>query len=132
MNSPCYCNKLRTAARKVATVYDEALAPLGINIAQYSLLRTIERRQPASLTDVGRRAALERSTVGRNVRVLERMKLVTMGRGADQREAMVRLTPQGEEVLRAAAPVWQGCQRGLEERLGIAHIETLSRLLESL
>jgi DNA-binding MarR family transcriptional regulator len=73
MTSPCYCSLLRTATRKVGAVYDNALAPLGINIAQYSLLRLVEHCQPVSFTELGRIAELDRSTVGRNVRVLERM-----------------------------------------------------------
>jgi hypothetical protein len=41
--------------------------PLGINIAQYSLLRMIQRRQAVSLTELGGIAELDRSTVGRNM-----------------------------------------------------------------
>jgi hypothetical protein len=46
MTSACYCFLLRTATRKVGAVYDNALAPLGINIARYSLLRLVEHCQP--------------------------------------------------------------------------------------
>jgi hypothetical protein len=44
---------LRAAARKAGSVYDDALAPRRINIAQYSLLRLILRRQPVSFTELG-------------------------------------------------------------------------------
>ena len=131
--SRCYCSLLRTATRKVGAVYDGALAPLGINIAQYSLLRLIERRQPVSFTELGRVAELDRSTVGRNVRVLERMGLVETGRGEnDQREAVVRLGVRGRQMLEEAAPLWDGCQREIETLLGAANVKALREILRAI
>lgn len=125
MTSPCYCTQLRTATRKVAAAYDAALAPVGINIAQYALLRMIENRQQVSLTELGRIADLDRSTIGRNVKVLERDGLVKTARGEDQREAVVSLSPRGTEALAAATPLWEACQRQIEKRLGTDKIEAL-------
>ncbi|HEX7854409.1 MAG TPA: MarR family transcriptional regulator [Sphingobium sp.] len=131
--SRCYCAQLRSAARKVGSVYDEALSPLGVNIAQYSLMRTIERRQPVSFTEVGRLAQLDRSTIGRNVRVLERKGLVDTGRGEDdQREAMVRLSPSGTRLLEAAGPLWEACQHAIEMRLGSGRMKALDDILHAL
>ena len=76
MQTLCYCAALRAAARKTTALYDEALEPAGIGVAQFSLMRRIERAGTVSLTELGRRAELDRSTVGRNVRVLARMGLV--------------------------------------------------------
>lgn len=133
MISPCYCSLLRTATRKIGAVYDDALTPLGINIAQYSLLRIIQRRQQVSFTELGRVAELDRSTVGRNVRVLERMALVETGRGEDdQREAVVTLTVRGTQVLEAAAPLWDECQREIETRLGSAKVKALREILRAI
>lgn len=125
MTSPCYCTLLRTATRKVAAAYDAALAPVGINIAQYALLRMIQNRQQVSLTELGRLADLDRSTIGRNVKVLERDGLVKTARGEDQREAVVSLSPGGIEALAAATPLWEACQRQIEKRLGTDKIDAL-------
>lgn len=131
--SRCYCSLLRTATRRVGSVYDDALSPLGINIAQYSLLRLIEHRQPVSFTELGHVAELDRSTVGRNVRVLERMGLVETGRGEnDQREAVVRLGVRGRQMLEEAAPLWDGCQREIETRLGAANVKALREILRAI
>ena len=124
---------LRAATRRVGAVYDDVLAPLGINIAQYSLLRTIERRQPVSLTELGRSAELDRSTIGRNVRVLERAGLVETSRGAeDQREAVVTLAAAGVEVLDAAKPLWEEGQRKVEAQLGPVKVTALQDILRSI
>src|SRR3546814_14066313 len=86
-----HCSRLLSAARKVGSIYDEALAPLGVNIAQYSLMRTIARRQPVSFTELGHFAQLDRSTVSRNVRVLDCLGMVAVTRrGEDHRKAAVR------------------------------------------
>ena len=129
----CYCSLLRAATRKIGSVYDDVLAPLGVNIAQYSLLRMIQRLQPVSLTALGRNAELDRSTVGRNVRVLERMGLVEMGRGEDDhREAVVSLAVRGAQVLDEAAPLWEECQREIETRLGPVKVTALQDILRSI
>lgn len=129
----CYCTLLRSATRKVASIYDEALAPLGVNVAQFSLLRAIARLQPASLTDLARDAQLDRSTIGRNVRVIERMGFVETRRGdIDQREAIVMLTPTGIELLENAGPIWDDCQKTLETQLGPVKITALQDILRSL
>jgi len=119
-SSPCYCTVLKAASRRLAALYDEALAPVGINIAQFSLLRRIRRAETVTLTELGRLAELDRSTIGRNVRVLERMGLVALGRGEDHREAVVTLTPAGHQALDDGAPLWDGVQDAIHARLGPA------------
>ena len=129
MNVACYCTLLKAATRRMATAYDEALAPVGINVAQFSLLRTITRLEPVTLTELGRRMELDRSTIGRNVRVVERLGLVSLGRGEDQREAMVTLTDAGREALERGAPLWEGVQTTLEARMGSEGAQELRDLL---
>lgn len=124
---------MRAATRRIGATYDAALAPLGINIAQYSLLRKIQRLQPVSLTDLGRESELERSTISRNVQVLERMELVTTGRGKrDLRESMVWLADPGEAMLARATPLWNACQKDIETRLGAEGLSTLQNILKIL
>ena len=131
MAGECYCVALRKAARKVTSLYDAALEPTGVNLAQFSLLRTIERAAPVSLTELGRMTELDRSTGGRNVRLLQRMGLVRVAPGADQREATVALDEPGLEILRRGAPLWDEAQRKIEASLGPAAAQ-MRRLLQSL
>lgn len=125
--SQCYCVNLRKAARKVTAFYDAALAPVGITVSQFSLLRNIARAGSPSLTVLGRRVELDRSTIGRNIRVLERMGFVKTKDGEDQREATVALTKKGEQVIAKGAPLWEKAQARIEAVLG-----DNTRALESL
>ena len=128
----CHCILLRKASRKISSYYDEALAPLGVNIGQFSLLRNIRSMEPVSLTDLALRVELDRSTVGRNTKVLERMGLVAIGAGDDQREALLSLSEAGHALLAQGAPLWDGVQAKIEDRLGREKTQQLQELLAAL
>jgi DNA-binding MarR family transcriptional regulator len=128
----CHCILLRKAARKVSSYYDEALAPLGVNIGQFSLLRNINRLAPVSLTALGTAVELDRSTVGRNTKVLEKMELVESGPGEDHREMVLSLTATGRALLARGAPLWDGVQDEIEARLGPDKTKDLQDLLAAL
>ena len=132
MKAACYCAAIRVVSRKATALYDAALAPCGVNLAQYSLMRRIERSGSPSLTELGRVAELDRSTVGRNVRVLQKMALVRATRVEDQREAAVALTPLGVETLGRAKPFWDDAQRKIETVLGPERAKTLIELAHAL
>jgi DNA-binding MarR family transcriptional regulator len=132
MSTPCICTTLRSASRRMAAFYDEAIAPVGVNIAQFSLMRTIARAAPVTLTELGRLTDLDRSTIGRNVRVIEKLGLVKLGRGEDQREAVVTLSEAGRKVLVDGAPLWDAAQQALDERLGAGTMRSLRSMLDSL
>lgn len=129
---PCYCATLRIAARKATAVYDEALAPAGIALAQFSLLRKIERGGKLSLSELGRLASLDRSTIGRNIKVLCRMGWIEIAPGDDHREATVTLAEGGCAVLRKGAPLWQAAQERIEAALGEGGANQLRALLAAL
>jgi DNA-binding MarR family transcriptional regulator len=131
MAGECYCAALRKATRRVTALYDVALQPIGVNLAQFSLLRTIARVAPVSLTELGRLTELDRSTIGRNVRLLRGKGLVQVERGAGQREATVVLDEPGSEILRRGAPLWDGAQRKIEASLGPVAVH-LRALLQAL
>lgn len=123
---------LRKAARKVSSYYDKALMPLGINVGQFSLLRNIDRMAPISLTELGLQVELDRSTVGRNAKVLERMGLVAATPGKDQREAVLTMTEQGKSILDLGLPLWNIAQQDIEKKLGAGNTPLLQNLLAAL
>lgn len=130
--SHCYCTSLREANRRLTATYDEALAPAGVNVAQFGLLRMLNRAGPTALTELGRLTELDRSTIGRNVKVLERMGLVAPRRGSDQRELLVALTKGGRRALTIGEPLWDQAQKNVEARLGMGVAGKFRELLHSL
>jgi DNA-binding MarR family transcriptional regulator len=132
METTCYCVAVRTAARKTTALYDSILEPAGVTLAQFSLLRKIERAGTVSLTKLGQLMELDRSTIGRNVKALEKLQLVRAASAEDQREAAVRLTSAGERALRVGAPLWEKAQRRVEAMLGGPGGEQLLMLAHNL
>jgi DNA-binding MarR family transcriptional regulator len=131
-NYSCICIDMRKASRKLTAHYDAALAPTGINIAQFSLLRKLRRRGPLSLTALAELVELDRSTLGRNVRVLEKMGLVELGPGEDQRESVAALTSSGRTTLSAGDPLWDRAQADIAEKIGANGVAQLQALLGAL
>lgn len=130
-DDPCICISVRKASRRLTGAYDEVLAPLGISLAQFSLLRNIDRHGPVSLTALGDILELDRSTLGRNVRVLGRLGLAELAGSADKREASVTLSAAGRQKLAAALPVWRDVQQTINGKLG-GQAEQLQALLGAL
>ena len=132
LDSQCLCINLRRAARGVSRHYDGALAGFGINGAQYSLLCNLQRLDQPSISSLADAMGLDRSTLGRNLRVLEGEGLVRLVEGDDLRNRLVLLTEAGAARLAAALPAWEAAQQKLIDRLGAEKRETLLALLDEL
>lgn len=131
METDCYCTSLRVAARRASAIYDRALEPVGITSAQWGLLRRVPQPggEPITIQDLADRAELERSTVARNIRVLEKRGLVEMTTSStDRRASAIVLTPDAVAVTAAAQPLWQRAQREIEQALSVESAAELRRL----
>ncbi len=114
----CFCTNARRAALALTAVYDEALAPHGLKVTQFSLLRAVARHGRPNLTALASATGLDRSTLGRNLRVLEGLGLVRLGPGDDQRDRVVALSPRGAARVREASRTWARLQESLAAALG--------------
>ena len=71
---------------------------------------------------------LDRSTVGRNAKVLERMRLLAILPGEDGRESALAVTKRGAATLATAAPLWDGVQARVASVLGADGAGLIDRL----
>ena len=130
---PCHCTTLRYAAQTLTEVYDRVLAPSGLKVTQFVLLQSILQGEvEKSITDLAQKLGSDRSTIGRNVRILARDGLVSMSRGSDRREHTVHLTEKGREAVSLAYPLWQKAQTAVAETLGQDQLKMLKTLLSQL
>lgn len=132
LSTQCLCTKLRRASRGVTRIYDEALADVGLNAAQFSLLRNLQRLESPSISMLAEAMGLDRSTLGRNLKVVQGMGLVALGEGSDQRSRQVALSEAGLRVLEQGAPLWEQAQQALAKRLGADKRAELMLLLDDL
>lgn len=132
-DAPCACITLRRAARALTAAYDAALAPAGLRLTQFSVLRTLARLGPVAVTRLAAEAALDRSTMGRNLDPLERRGLVLVAAGkTDGRERVARLTAAGEAAIAAALPAWRAAQDRVAALVPPDTIDSLARRIATL
>lgn len=73
------------------------------------------------MTDLADQLIMDRTTLTRELRLLEKQGLVGIAVGQDRRARTVSLTSQGQAVLARALPLWSAAQSRVEERLGAKH-----------
>jgi len=130
--TPCHCIRLRRAARTATRLYDQALAPVGLKVTQFSLLRTVARLKQPSISSLASATGLERSTLGRNLRPLEKLELITLSGSEDLRMRRVELTDRGRSKLAEGAHYWAEAQARFEATLGTEGRTQLEQLLDTL
>lgn len=115
----CNCAALRQAARRVTRLYDEALAPIGLSVNQFSILARLNRVGPSSIQKLARLLVMDRSTLGHLLRPLEKRGFVKLEVSErDRRGRKVALTPAGKAAAARARPLWAEAQRSFENTFG--------------
>jgi|ERR1700754_2114087 DNA-binding MarR family transcriptional regulator len=133
----CTNTALRRAARRLAQLYDDALAPLDLKATQISLLAEIERfsvdgkKEGPTLQDLAGRLAIQNSALTHALRPLVRDGLVELR--ADAEDGRTRhgvLTRLGRKRLAEALVLWAGANDRVEEVLGPDSAATLRALAD--
>jgi DNA-binding MarR family transcriptional regulator len=106
----CVCFNLRKAARAVTQRYDAVLRPSGLRVTQFSVLAVLARSGPLTQNRLAGATVTDRTTLTRNLRLLEAKGMIRVERGADRREREVRLTGSGRRALANAYPLWKEAQ----------------------
>lgn len=114
----CICTGLRQAAFDITDIYDSYLEPSGLKITMFRILRRLSAAEQVSITELAVIVGVDRSTLGRNLRVLERMDLVTFEEAEDARSRTVVLTALGRSTLAKATPLWVKAQTKMRSVLG--------------
>jgi DNA-binding MarR family transcriptional regulator len=114
----CLCTGLRQAAHAMTEIYDEALAPSGLKITMFRVIRRLSEAGKPTISELADIVELDRSSLGRNLKVLERDGLVTFLAGDDERSKVVQLTGKGKSALATALPLWRGVQKRMQSTLG--------------
>lgn len=122
----CVCYNIKKVARHITRFYDEALRPSGLRATQYAVLMATLAKEPISLSELSRITVTERTTLTRNLTILERKGLVEIKQGPeDRRQRFVEITEKGREAIIKAIPLWKAAQERMEKRLGVGRIKKL-------
>ena len=127
----CVCGRLRRAARALTQLYDDTMAPSGLRITQFSLLRTLARSGALRITELAALALLDRTALSRNLEPRAAAGLVRIAAGRDARTREVSLTRAGQAALDKATPYWRRAQVLVARQLGQQNIDVLVGLLDT-
>ena len=72
----CYCATIKRAEQKITTLYNRYLERAGITRGQYALLVNIQNHPGISVSGLAERMQLERTTLVRTLKPLERRRLL--------------------------------------------------------
>lgn len=129
----CVCQTMRRVARKISRRYEDALRPVGLKAGQFTILASLQRDHPVPLGALAAGLGMDRTTLTKDLRPLERRGLVTSV--ADEKDARVRqpkLTPEGRALLATAIPLWKAAQKISYERIDKTSWKDLRRALDRL
>lgn len=114
----CTCGKLREAARAVTLLYDNAFKSSGLLSTQLGVLHTIYNSASITISELAGELGMDRTTLTRNLSVLERDGLINMSSGKDHRTKIVTITSKGRTSIAKAIPLWNEVQRKVKQQMG--------------
>lgn len=131
MAKECIGTRVRLLNRIVTKAYDDSLRPLGLRTAQQTILVAISLMKTPTPTQIERLLSLDKSTVSRNVERMQRRGWVEFASGEDGRSHHLKLTAQGEKLLRESTTAWERAQKKMAVLLGKQGVAALSRILSA-
>jgi DNA-binding MarR family transcriptional regulator len=118
-SADCNCLAVRQAARYITQFYDRWLAAAGLRTTQYGVLAKLKRQGPMSINTLAAELVVDRTTLGRNIRPLERDGLIAIESDpSDGRSKRLHLTKVGEARFQRAEKRWVEAQKRFEQVYG--------------
>src|SRR6516164_7826976 len=123
----CACANLRRAARVITRLYDAALRPSGVGVAQFTLLQALNTAPGMSQKQLAGLLEIDSTTLTRTLAPLRGARWLRSTAGDDRREVHLALTAAGRRAYTQALPYWERVQSEFTRALGA---ENWNRLME--
>jgi DNA-binding MarR family transcriptional regulator len=114
----CFCLASRQAARRITRLYDSRMQPSGIRATQFTILSQLMLRGEMPIGKLASILGMERTTLTRNLTLLEQQKWISSKAGDDPRSRMIAITAQGRGMVRRGFPYWSKAQAQVGKMLG--------------
>ena len=114
----CVCGNLRRSSRAITQFYDKLLAPSGISITQFALLRAIFIGNSSTISKLSKEMYIDRTTLTRNLDLLKKHGLIQIESSSDKRKRIVSITNRGNAQMTKALPLWERAQGSIMEKFG--------------
>lgn len=124
----CLCLASRRAARTITRSFERHLRPSGLRATQFSMLVMLSLRGRSTISDLAEALGVERTTLTRNLALVEARGLVRINPGEDARSREVEITAKGKAAISKALPAWQAAQKATLSAVGEAGAAALRKL----
>jgi DNA-binding MarR family transcriptional regulator len=110
----CACSALRRANRAVTQHYERHFRGSGLRATQFTILATLAQTGPLSISELSYQLGLDRTTLSRNLRLIEDKGWISALGEDDQRVRKMGLTLNGIERASAALAFWKRADASVE------------------
>ncbi|MEH2609159.1 MarR family winged helix-turn-helix transcriptional regulator [Bradyrhizobium sp. AZCC 1693] len=114
----CFCLASRQAARKITRLYDSHMQGSGVRVTQFTILSQLMLRGEMPIGKLAGLLGMERTTLSRNLTLLEGKGWISISAGQDPRARMIEITTQGRGLVRRGFPYWSKAQAHVGKLLG--------------
>ena len=114
----------------VTRMYDLAIQESGVRSTQFALLVGIAKLQPVTMGTLATVLMLDRSTLSRSLRLLEKERMIEISKRAAMRQRFLKLTYSGEKALQRSLPLWRAAHARFVEAVGADYWLKLRNELE--
>ncbi len=128
MAEECLAVRVRLLSRRISRLYDAALRPLGVSVAQLNLLSILEVAGSVPAGRVAELLGMEISTLSRNARIMVDEGWITVEPAERGNGRILTLTATGSSKLLEAKPAWDDAQAQARELLGADGSRDLKRI----
>src|SRR5260370_24038899 len=102
----CFCLASRQAARKITRLYDSHMQESGVRATQFTILSQLMLRGEMPIGKLAGILGMERTTLTRNLTLLEQRKWISVKAGDDPRSRIIGLTARGRRIWRGGHHGW--------------------------
>jgi DNA-binding MarR family transcriptional regulator len=130
----CACTTIRKASRALSRIYDEALAPAGLTVAQLGILRAINRgaKDGEPLSRLAETLVMDRTSLYRALSPMARFGWLHIKDAPKGHAKVVRLSKAGIRATGEAAEYWERVQSQVIGEFGVDRWVTLQKAMTDL
>jgi DNA-binding MarR family transcriptional regulator len=114
----CVCFNLRWVARAVTQFYDAEMRRHGIRPTQGTILASLNAKNTWSMAELSDWLGMERTTLLRNLRPLQRDGFVKIAGGGRGNRVELTITAKGRKQIEKLTPAWKSAQKAAVKTLG--------------
>ena len=114
----CVCFNLRWVTRKVTQFFDAEMRRHGIRPTQGTILRVLSAKETWSMAELSDWLGMDRTTLVRNLRPLQRDGLVQVAGGGRGNRVELAITAKGRKQIEKLTPAWKSAQSAAVKTLG--------------